>query len=212
MTDLKTLQHPRFSRAYLRMSQTADQRGAVEHRRRLLEGLSGQVIEVGAGQGRNFPHYPATVTEVLAVEPDDTLRALAHATDETAPVAVQVVAGRAEDLPAGDGSYDAIVFCLVLCTITDPHAALTEAARALRPGGQIRFLEHVRSTRTLPALLEDAITPLWSRLGGGCHPGRDTAATITAAGFEIQQIDRFGFAMAPLAPPLAHILGRATKP
>ena len=212
MTDLKTLQHPRFSRAYLRMSQTADQRGAVEHRRQLLEGLSGRVIEVGAGHGRNFPHYPATVTDVLAVEPDDTLRALAHATGKTAPVAVQVVAGRAEDLPADDDSHDAIVFCLVLCTVTDPHAALIEAARVLRPGGQIRFLEHVRSAHRLTALLEDAVTPLWSRLGGGCHPNRDTAMTITAAGFEIQQIDRFGFAMAALAPAAAHILGIAVRP
>jgi len=104
------------------------------------------------------------------------------------------------------------VFCLVLCTITNPHTALIEAARVLRTGGQIRFLEHVRSAHRLPALLEDAVTPLWSRLGGGCHPNRDTAKTITETGFEIQQIDRFGFAMAPLAPAAAHILGRATKP
>jgi len=86
MTQSSTLQHPRFSRAYLRISQVADQRGALEYRRALLAGLIGRVIEIGAGNGRNFPHYPATVTEVLAVEPDDTLRTHAEAAAREAPV------------------------------------------------------------------------------------------------------------------------------
>jgi len=85
---------------------------------------------------------------------------------------VRVTAGRAEQLPAEDGTFDAAVFCLVLCTIDEPGSALAEAARVLRLGGQIRFLEHVRSQRRVPALLQDAITPLWSRLGGGCRPNR----------------------------------------
>ena len=212
VSDLKALQHPRFSRAYLRISQSADQRGAAEHRHRMLADLTGRVIEIGAGGGRNFTHYPATVTEVVAIEPDHTLRAHAEHAASSAPVPVRVLEGDAEHLPAQDGEFDAAVFSLALCSFADPAAALREAARVLRTGGQLRFLEHVRSTHRLTALVEDAVTPLWRRAFGGCHPNRDTAATIAAAGFTIEQLDRFGFAMAPIAPPTAHILGRATKP
>jgi ubiquinone/menaquinone biosynthesis C-methylase UbiE len=212
VSDLKALQHPRFSRAYLRISQSADQRGAAEHRHRMLADLTGRVIEIGAGGGRNFSHYPETVTEVVAVEPDDTLRGYAEQAAAGAPVPVRVVEGSAEQLPAQDDEFDAAVFSLVLCSIANPSEALREAARVLRSGGQLRFLEHVRSAHRLAALLEDAVTPLWQRAFGGCHPNRDTAATIAAAGFTIDHIERFGFAIAPIAPPTAHILGRATKP
>jgi ubiquinone/menaquinone biosynthesis C-methylase UbiE len=212
MNGLDKLQHPRFSRAYLKISESADRRGAPEHRRRLLAGLSGPVLEVGAGHGRNFAHYPPTVEEVLAIEPDETLLEHARAAAESAPVPVRVVPGRAEALPVEDGSCDAVVFCLVLCSITDPGAALAEAARALSPGGQLRFLEHVRSQHRLTALAQDAVTPLWRRAFGGCHPNRETTPAITAAGFNIEQLDRFGFSMAALAPPTAHVLGQAVKP
>ncbi|MEO3755572.1 class I SAM-dependent methyltransferase [Streptomyces sp. B6B3] len=211
MTGQESCRNPRFARAYLRVAEQADLRGGAEHRRRLLEGLRGRVLEVGAGQGRNFPHYPGTVTEVVAVEPEETLRSFARRAAERAPVPVTVRAGHAGELPAEPETFDAVVFSLVLCTVDDPRAALAEAARVLRPGGQLRFYEHVRSTRRWAALLEDAVTPLWRRAAGGCHPNRDTPATVRAAGFTVEDVDRFGFSPAPLAPPLAHVLGRATR-
>lgn len=169
-------------------------------------------MEIGAGQGRNLRHYPATVTEVVAIEPEDTLRAAAERTAASAPVPVRLVAGHAGELPSRDGEFDAVVFSLVLCSVPDVPAALAEAARVLRPGGELRFYEHVRSGRRLFATLEDAVTPLWRRAAGGCRPNRDTEAALRRAGFVLGNVDRFGFAFTALAPRVAHILGTATRP
>ena len=209
MADLTQFQHPRFARMYERISAESEQRGTAEHRDRLLAGLTGRVIEVGAGNGMNFSHYPDTVTEVVAVEPDNHLRALADQATARAAVPVRVVAGHATALPAEDASFDAAVTSLVLCSFPDVPAALAEIRRVLKPGGQLRFFEHVRSARPWFGLLEDAITPLWSRVGGGCHPNRNTAAAIEAAGFGIDQIDRFSYASLRFFPKHTHILGRA---
>lgn len=206
------LQHPRFARQYLKIAAEADHRGGSAHRGRLLDGLTGRVLEVGAGQGRNFAHYPDTVTEVVAVEPDDTLRTAAQRAAAQAHVPVTVRAGHAGELPGEDGEFDAVVFSLVLCSVDDQAAALAESARVLRPDGQVRFYEHVRSRHRIAGLLEDAITPLWRRMGGGCHPNRDTEAAIRAAGFTIEHVDRFGFAFSPMVPRTAHIIGTATRP
>ena len=105
---MSRLQHPRFAKMYERISETSDRRGGSAHRERLLAGLSGRVIEVGAGNGRNFAHYPSTVTAVVAVEPENQLRALAERAAATAAVPVRVVAGHADALPADDGEFDAI--------------------------------------------------------------------------------------------------------
>ncbi|MGH3868454.1 MAG: class I SAM-dependent methyltransferase [Pseudonocardiaceae bacterium] len=212
MSDLSAFQHPRFARMYERISAESEQRGTAEHRDRALAGLSGRVIEVGAGNGLNFGHYPATVTEVLAVEPEDRLRALAEEAAATAPVPVRVLAGHADALPAPDGTFDAAVASLVLCSVPDAARALAEIRRVLRPGGQLRFFEHVRSANPWLGLAQDAITPLWSRVGGGCHPNRDTAAVIRAAGFHIEQLNRFCYAPLRFVPPHSHILGRARTP
>ena len=209
MADLTQFQHPRFARMYERISAESEQRGTAEHRDRLLAGLTGRVIEVGAGNGMNFSHYPDTLNEVVAVEPDNHLRALADQATARAAVPVRVVAGHATALPADDDSFDAAVTSLVLCSFPDVPAALAEIRRVLKPGGQLRFFEHVRSAKPWLGLLEDAITPLWSRVGGGCHPNRNTAAAIEAAGFGIDQIDRFSYAPLRFFPKHTHILGRA---
>src|SRR4051794_14595280 len=143
MTAPADLPRPRFARMYLRAAKTAEQRGATDHRRRLLAGLDGTVVELGAGHGLNFPHYPADVTEVIAIEPEPTLRA--HATEAAAgaPVPVRVVGGVADDLPLADESVDAAVASLVLCSVPDQDRALAELRRVLRSGGELRFYEHV---------------------------------------------------------------------
>lgn len=202
---------PSFGRSYARVGPRMDARGAADHRRRLVEAAHGAVVEIGAGYGATFPFYPPAVTGVLALEPDPTLRALALAAAATAPVPITVLDGVAESLPAADGSVDVVVSSLVLCSVAEPSAALAEAVRVLKPGGQLLFYEHVRSSHRVLGLAEDLLTPLWSRLAGGCHPNRDTPSTIVRAGLAVESLDRFGFAVLPGNPPLAHVLGVAVK-
>jgi ubiquinone/menaquinone biosynthesis C-methylase UbiE len=126
MTATTDLERPRFARMYVKAAKTADQRGATDHRRRLLAGLSGIVLELGAGHGLNLPHYPADVTEVIAIEPEPTLRAQATEAAASAPVAVRVLSGVADELPLNNASVDAAVASLVLCSVPDQDRALAE--------------------------------------------------------------------------------------
>jgi SAM-dependent methyltransferase len=209
-TEPRPVYHPLFARVYARTSHLMDAE-IGDHRRRLLAGLAGRVLEVGAGNGLNFPHYPATVTEVLAVEPEPYLRRLALAVARQAPVPIRVVAGTAEALPAPDGAFDAVVASLVLCTVADPDRTLAEARRVLRPGGSLRFYEHVRAEDPRLARWQDRLERPWGWLVGGCHPNRHTVAAITAAGLHIVALDRFDLqAMPVLARP--HVLGVAQRP
>ncbi len=202
---------PSFGRSYARAGPRMDARGAAAHRRRLVAAARGAVVEIGAGYGATFPFYPPAVSGVLALEPDPTLRALALAAAAKAPVPVTVREGFAESLPAADASVDVVVSSLVLCSVAEPSAVLAEAIRVLKPGGRLLFYEHVRSTHRVLAAAEDLLTPLWSRLAGGCHPNRDTAASIAAAGLNVVALERFGFAVLPGNPRLAHVLGVAVK-
>ena len=130
----------------------------------------------------------------------------------TAPVPVMVHDGVAECLPAAESSVDVVVSSLVLCSVADQSVALAEMVRVLRPGGLLLFYEHVRSAHRVLGMAEDLVTPLWSRVAGGCHPNRDTAAVIAAAGLAVRDLERFGFSALPGNPPLAHVLGVASKP
>ncbi len=209
--SLQDFQHPWFARVYERISQAAEHAGVAEHRDRLLAELTGRVVEVGAGNGLNFTHYPDTVTEVLAIEPEDHLRGIAERAAAEAAVPVRALSGHAEELPVEDDSCDAAVVSLVLCSVPDQHRALVEIYRVLRPGGELRFYEHVRSDKDLLARAEDLVAPLWSRMAAGCHLNRDTASAVPAAGFTVDTLDRFIFRPSRFVAQ-AHILGRAHKP
>ena len=209
----ETVRHPIFARMYQRVAASAEKAGAADHRRRMLAGLRGRVVEVGAGNGMNFAHYPTEVEEVIAVEPEPYLRDRATEAAASAPVRVTVVEGTAGALPLDDGAVDAGVASLVLCSVPDQVAALAELRRVIRPGGELRVYEHVGAENARWARLQRRLDPLWSRIAGGCHLTRGTAAAITAAGFEITEIDRFLFQpclVSRLAAP--HILGRAGRP
>jgi SAM-dependent methyltransferase len=206
-TEPRPVRHPLFARCYARVGHLMEAE-IGDHRRRLLAGLSGRILDVGAGNGLNFPHYPATVTEVLAVEPEPYLGRLALAAASQAPVPIRVVAGTAEALPVPDGAVDVVVASLVLCTVADLDQALAEVGRVLRPGGTLRFYEHVRAADSRLAGWQDRLERPWGWLVGGCHPNRDTVAAITAAGFRVLELDRFDLAAMPaLARP--HVLGVA---
>jgi len=202
-----------FGRYYARVSPAMDAGGLAGYRQRLLAGLAGQVIEVGAGNGLNFAHYPATVTVVLAVEPNPVLREAAGRNAASAPVPVQVCDGHAERLPAAAGAFDAAVTSLVLCSVADQRAVLREIRRVLRPGGQLRFLEHVQAkTPGLRRMQRLADATLWPPLAGGCHTSRDTVAAIAAAGFTVGQLEEFRFPDGRLSlPATPHVRGEAVS-
>ena len=191
-----------FARAWVVASPLLERVGLERSRRRLVAGLHGTVVEVGAGSGVMFEHYPPGVTRVIAVEPDPHLRAHAHRYAERAPVPVEVVDTVAESLPLADGEADAVLFGLVLCTVPDVPAALAEARRVLAPDGELRLLEHVRAQGRL-GRVADRIDPVWSRLGGGCHPNRDTAHRLEEAGFDASGLNTRSFPpVVPLTPML----------
>ena len=212
MASEASVHHPIFARLFAWGASNAPAE-QIEHRHRVLEGLAGRVVEVGAGNGLNFPHYPDTVTEVVAVEPEAYLRSKAEEAAARAPVPVRVVDGVADALPAGDGEFDAGVASLVLCSVPDQASALAELRRVIRPGGELRFYEHVLSKDPRAARGQHRTDRVWPRFAGGCHPNRDTPAAIEAAGFEIERCERFSFKpiffLKAIEP---HVIGTARRP
>jgi ubiquinone/menaquinone biosynthesis C-methylase UbiE len=204
---------PRFARMYLRSAASAEQRGATDHRQRLLEGLRGTVLEIGAGHGLNFPHYPPEVSEVIAIEPEPTLRSQAETAAENASARIRVLAGVADELPVADASAAAVVASLVLCSVPDQQHALAEIRRVLRPNGELRFYEHVVPRCQPKRLLLQVIdrSGIWPTIAGGCHPARDTTEAIMQAGFDIEEIERFDFSAQRFEPLIPHILGIARR-
>jgi ubiquinone/menaquinone biosynthesis C-methylase UbiE len=183
------VKHPLFARCYHRLSGLME-REAGHHRREMLAGLSGRVVEIGAGNGMNFRHYPSTVEEVVALEPEPFLRARAEEAARRAPVPVSVGDAVADRLPLDDGRFDAAVASLVLCTVPDLPRALAELRRVVGAGGELRFFEHVRSDNPAKARVQTWLdrSGVWSRVAGGCHCARDTVGAIEAAGFQVQRV------------------------
>jgi len=208
-----SVSHPLFARFFARCAPAAERLGGAAHRVELLADLEGKVIEVGAGSGLNFAHYPSSVTEVVAVEPEPYLRARATEAARQAPVPVRVVEGTAAALPSEDGAFDAAIASLVLCSVPDQAAALAECSRVLRTGGELRFYEHVLAEEPGLARLQRGVDLVWPHLGGGCHTSRDTLRVIEQAGFSVTSCRRFSFRPCLLFAPVSpHMIGRATRP
>jgi SAM-dependent methyltransferase len=205
--------HPLFARLWPRLAAAGERQGTSVLRDRLLSAAAGRVLEVGAGSGTNFGHYPPAVTEVVAVEPEPRLRALAAAAAPSAPVPVRVLEGDADALPAEDGSMDAVVTSLVLCSVPSPARALAEVRRVLRPGGRLLFWEHVRGDGGLARAQQVLDATVWPLLAGGCHTGRDTVAAVEEADFAIERLERFDFPglTVNLNPTRPQILGTALR-
>jgi ubiquinone/menaquinone biosynthesis C-methylase UbiE len=206
-------QQSRFARYLERREKDRPDPVARELRRRLLDGLRGRVLEVGCGDGRSFEHYPTTVTQLVAVEPDPTARALAAERARGTGMPIEVVEGTAEALPAEDGSFAAVVSMGVLCTVSDPAATLAEVRRVLEPTGELRVWEHVRSDRLPLRVLQRSLDAVfWTRALGGCRTTRDTARTIATSGFELVSLERGFHSSSPLTITSApYIIGTARR-
>lgn len=203
--------HPLFARFFDRFSRMLEVELAPR-RAELVAGLSGHVLEIGAGNGINFRHYAPPVAEVVALEPEPYLRERAHRATEGAAVRVVVQPGVAESLEFEDGSFDAAVASLVLCSVRDEEVVLAELRRVLKPGGELRFFEHVRAEQSRKRRLQQGAdrARLWPLLAGGCHCSRDTVGAIAAAGFRVGQVRRLDVGPGwMLSNP--HVLGAATR-
>ncbi|WP_024876510.1 class I SAM-dependent methyltransferase [Saccharomonospora piscinae] len=182
--------HRLFAACYDRMNDAAERRFLGRRRHDLLHGLTGTVLDVGAGTGANLQHLRAA-ERIVATEPDPAMRRRLERRTGEAAAPVEIRDAPAESLPFPDGSFDAVVFTLVLCTVADPDAALAEARRVLRRDGTLVLLEHVRGDERL-ARVQDRITPLWKRVGAGCHPNRDSLATLRRRDeFTLDSVEEF---------------------
>jgi ubiquinone/menaquinone biosynthesis C-methylase UbiE len=184
-----------------------EEAGLREMRRELLAGAGGRVLELGAGTGVNLGLYPDAIEDLVMIEPDPFMAKQLWAKLAESARSATVIEASAERLPFEDASFDTAVAMLVLCTIPDPAAALAEAARVLKPGGQLLFVEHVRAEDAGLARWQDRLEKPWRFLGDGCHCNRDTVATIAASPFEVNEIER---GRLPKAPPIVTPLVRGS--
>ena len=208
------VRHPLFARVLVQLRRREPPE-LVAHRRELLAGLHGRVLDLGAGDGANFAHFPRSIDEIVAIEPEPYLRARACEAATRARPRIEVLDAVADALPLPDASVDAAVAGLVLCSVPDQAAALRELHRVLKPGGELRFYEHVVALDRRGALAQRALarTGAWSFVAGGCHPARDTLAAIEDAGFEIERYRRLTVAPCIVTAPVApHVLGVARRP
>lgn len=200
-----------FSALYDRAFEASEEAGLRQMRADLLAGARGRVLELGSGTGLNLELYPREGLDSLTLtEPDPHMfKQLRDRAKEACPGADLMQVG-AEKLPFDDDSFDTIVVTLVLCTVPDQSAALREIRRVLKPGGQLLYLEHVRSNHPDLAKWQDRLEKPWRFLGDGCHCNRDTVAGLKAAGFELGEVERGEL---PKAPPIVRPLvsGRAAK-
>jgi SAM-dependent methyltransferase len=196
---------------YATLIARADAAGLAHWRGELVRGLTGQVVEIGCGAGAMFGHYQG-VERVFAIEPDPAFLSRAREAAKPVSVPIDVVEGTGEALPLADGSADAAVLALVLCSVPSVSAVCAEVVRVVRPGGTVRLIEHVRSPRRVAGVLMDVVNPLWLRLNGqGCRLNRDPIPELERAGLRIDRIESFQVWSAGL-PAFPMRLISATRP
>lgn len=181
----------------------------VDNRKReLFSGLSGKVLEIGPGTGANLEYYPDGVS-LAGLDPNPHMQEYLKEKAQQTGREIKVITGRAEDIPAADEVFDAVVSTLVLCSVDSQKNSLAEIKRVLKPGGKFIFIEHVAAPNdSFSRRLQKFVKPLWVRVADGCHPDRETWKTIEDAGFADVGMERFRLSLPIVAP---HIMGTAIK-
>jgi len=161
----------------------------ASYRRRLLSAAEGRVLEIGVGSGLNLPFYADTTTQLIGLDPVPRLLAMAHAAKDGARFTVELLEGSAEAIPLEPQSVDTVVTTWTLCSIPDVVRALEEVRRVLKPSGRLLFVEHGLSPDASVRRWQDRLTPLWKRVGGGCHLNRPIPELIEASGLHVERVE-----------------------
>ncbi len=196
-----------FSATYDRALRATEDGGLREMRRETLAAATGRTVDLGAGTGANLDLYPEAVTDLVLAEPDPHMTKQLREKLSRSGLTAELIEAPAEHLPFADSSFDTAVFTLVLCTVPDPHAALAEAARILKPGGKLLFVEHVRADEEGLARWQDRLERPWKFFADGCRCNRDTVANIEASPFTVERVEHGNL---PKTPPLIKPLVRGS--
>ncbi|WP_052368107.1 class I SAM-dependent methyltransferase [Haloferax sp. ATB1] len=208
--------HRLFAAIYDPVTKPAERTLLREHREYLTEDLHGAVLDIGAGTGAMFPYFERAQTRdselvVHAVEPDPHMRRRAVQKAKDVGLDVEIRSDGAQSLSYDDDSFDVVVGSLVFCTIPDVDAALGEIARVLKPGGELRFLEHVHADGWVGSV-QNAVNPVWRRGAAECHLNRDTRATFESEDrFEMREIDELAIGVPPVKPFICGTLVARTR-
>ena len=196
-----------FAAGYDRIMKRAEQSVYRDHRAFVAGVAEGRVLEIGAGTGANLAYYRDGVSLTLMDPNPHMLKRLKARAAQQGRDAEFLDRG-AEEMPFADGSFDTVVSTLVLCTVADQSKTLSEIRRVLAPGGALRFTEHVRSASRGWGWFQDAAMPLWSVIGAGCHPNRNTVGAMEEAGLVVEELRAFAFGPYPVRPHVAGVARR----
>ena len=165
------------------------QRNLAAYRHRVVPAAEGRVLEIGVGSGLNLPFYTQKAELVMGLDPSPKLLSMARRAARPASIPFDFIEGSAEAIPLEDGSVDTVVTTWTLCSIPDASRSLHEMHRVLKPAGRLLFVEHGRAPEPNVRRWQDRLTPVWKRVGGGCHLNRAIGTLVESAGFQFERIE-----------------------
>jgi ubiquinone/menaquinone biosynthesis C-methylase UbiE len=165
------------------------QRNLAAYRARIIPAAQGRVLEIGIGSGLNLPYYGTAVEQVIGLDPAPKLLAMTREAARRTAIPLDLIEGSAEAIPLDDRSIDTVVTTWTMCSIPEVRRALGEMRRVLKADGRLLFVEHGRSPDPGVRRWQDRLTPVWRRIGGGCHLNRAIGELVEGTGFGVERIE-----------------------